>query len=307
MKLSIVTTLYCSAPYIDEFHKRISEIACKVTDDYEVIFVNDGSPDNSIDIALALYDSDPKVKVVDLSRNFGHHKAMMTGLAHAAGEYIFLIDVDLEENPELLENFWQEMHSTADVDVVFGKQASRKGNWFERISGDIFYRTFNWVSSTKVPVNLVTVRLMKRDYVNALLRFKEQELFLAGIWSITGFNQKPVVINKFSHSPTSYSFTRKIGIIINSITSFSNKPLMWIFYLGCIMMMVSIIYIGFLIYKRLYLGIGLVGWTSIIASIWLVGGIVMFSLGVVGIYLSKIFMEVKNRPYTIVKKNYSRS
>jgi len=307
MKLSVVTTMYCSAPYILEFHQRISRVAGKITDDYEMIYVNDGSPDNSLDIALTLYDADAHIKVIDLSRNFGHHKAMMTGLSHAMGDYVFLIDVDLEESPELLESFWQEMHATEGIDVVYGKQIRRKGNWFERISGNMFYKAFNWASSTKIPENLVTVRLMKRGYVNALVSFKEQELFLAGIWAITGFNQKSLAINKLSHSPTSYSISRKIAITVNSITSFTNKPLIYIFYLGCIMLLISFIYIIYLIFKRVYLGVGLAGWTSIIASIWLVGGVIIFSLGVVGIYMSKIYMEVKNRPYTIVRKNYTRS
>jgi len=306
LKLTIVATMYQSAPYIKEFHERITRTVLKITDDYEIILVNDGSPDVSLQIAVDLYEKDEKVKIIELSRNFGHHKAMMTGLAYAKGDFVFLIDIDLEENPELLESFWQEILAAEDVDVVYGMQLNRKGNWFERLSGNIFYKTFNWFSTTKVPSNLVTVRLMKKDYVNALVKFKEQELFLAGIWAITGFNQKPVIINKLSHSPTSYSISSKLSILINSITSFTNKPLMCIFYLGCIMLLISCLYILFLIYKRLYLGVGLAGWTSLIASIWLVGGIVMFSLGVVGIYMSKIFMEVKARPYSIVKRFYNR-
>lgn len=304
--LSIVTTLYFSAPYIREFYERITNAAKKITGDYEIIFVNDGSPDQSLEIALAHYESDPNVRVIDLSRNFGHHKAMMTGLSQARGEFVFLIDVDLEERPELLEEFWREMQEAKDVDVVYGIQARRKGGWFERISGSIFYKTFNYFSTTKIPENIVMARLMKRGYVNALASFREQEIFLAGLSTSAGFRQKGISVEKLSHSPTTYSIGKKVGLLVNSITSFTSQPLIHIFYLGCFISFGSFIYIACLIFRKLYYGTGLVGWTSLIASIWLVGGIVVFSIGTVGIYLSKVFIEVKNRPYTIIKRYYRR-
>lgn len=306
MKLSIVTTLYNSAPYIREFHERISRSAGKITDDFEIIFVNDGSPDNSLVTALALYDADPKVRVIDLSRNFGHHKAMMTGLAHVEGEFVFLIDVDLEEQPELLGEFWAKMQADKDIDVVYGVQVGRKGDWFEKISGALFYKVFNYFSSTKVPENVVTARLMTKVYVGALVSFREQEIFLAGLWINAGFRQQGISVEKLSHSPSTYSFGKKIAVLVNAITSFTSQPLSHIFYLGVLMSLGSFIYIGYMICRKLFFGAGLAGWTSLIASIWLVGGIVIFSIGTLGIYLSKIFTEVKNRPYTLIKKHYIR-
>ena len=127
MKLSIVTTLYKSSPYIDEFYVRISKEAQKITNDYEIIFVDDGSPDDSLLKVVALYERDSRVKVVELSRNFGHHKAIMTGLSCAKGDFVFLIDSDLEEAPELLGSFWNELQKEDDLDVVYGVQEKRKG------------------------------------------------------------------------------------------------------------------------------------------------------------------------------------
>jgi putative glycosyltransferase len=305
MDLSIVTTLYYSEPYVREFYERVSDTARKITDDYEIIFVNDGSPDNALETALGLYEKDPRIKIVDFSRNFGHHKAVMTGLAYAKGDIVFLIDSDLEERPELLETFWKEMMSSRDVDVVYGQQGTRRGNWFERTSGKVFYKIFNSLSTTRVPENVLTARLMKKNYVDALLRYKEQELFLAGVWAAAGFNQKSVRVEKMSHSPTTYSIARKTSILVNSVTSFTDKPLVYIFYLGSAISFVAFLLIGYLLFKRIFLGV-LAGWTSVIASIWLVGGIVVFSIGVLGVYIAKIFIEVKDRPYTIVKKYYSR-
>lgn len=306
MKLSVVTTMYFSAPYISEFYERMSVAAGKITDDYEIIFVNDGSPDNSLESALACYDADTKVKIIDLSRNFGHHKAMMTGLSHSEGEFVFLVDVDLEEKPELIEEFWAEMHEGKDIDVVYGVQAGRKGSRFEQISGALFYKVFNCVSTIKVPENVVTARLMTRDYVNALICFREQEIFLAGLWVSAGFRQKGVPVEKLDHSPTTYSFGKKIALLVNAITSFTSQPLRFIFYLGVFVSIGSFSYIVYMVIRKLFFGAYLAGWPSLIASIWMVGGIVIFSIGTLGIYLSKIFVEVKVRPYTIIKRFYKK-
>lgn len=159
MRLSIVTTLYKSSQYVDAFYKRISKEAKKVTEDYEIIFVDDGSPDDSLKKCVFLYEKDKKVKVIELSRNFGHHKAIMTGLSYAKGDFVFLIDSDLEEEPELLGKFWKELQSEEDLDVVYGVQEARKGNWFEQWSGDLFYKAFNTISHVNVPKNLITCRL----------------------------------------------------------------------------------------------------------------------------------------------------
>jgi hypothetical protein len=154
MDLSIVTTLYYSSPYLEEFYARTCAAAEQITDDYEIILVNDGSPDDSLDVALSLFERDDRVKVVDLSRNFGHHKAVMTGLAHARGDLVFKIDCDLEEEPELLGEFYAEMIKDPSVDVVYGVQQRRKGGPFERLSGSLFYRLFNLLSDHPVPSNL---------------------------------------------------------------------------------------------------------------------------------------------------------
>ena len=138
MKLSIVATLYQSSPYINEFYERASLVAREIAEnDYEIVFVNDGSPDNSLDLAVKLTKKDPHVIVVDLSRNFGHHKAMMAGLEHSSGSKVFLLDSDLEEEPEWLYDFSQRMMDDGS-DVVYGRQKIRKGGWFERWSGEVF-------------------------------------------------------------------------------------------------------------------------------------------------------------------------
>lgn len=306
MDLSIVTTLYYSAPYLEEFYARIRAEAEKITGDYEIIFVNDSSPDNSLDIAISLYERDSKVRVIDLSRNFGHHKAMMTGLAHARGELVFLIDCDLEEKPELLSDFYNEFKSS-DADVVYGMQQTRKGRFLERVSGQLFFSLFNLLSNYPLPPNLITVRLMSRRYVTSLVAHQERETIIAGLWVITGFKQTSLIVHKASKGSSTYNLTRKIAVFVNSVTSFSDRPLIFIFYLGCVIVFLSSIAALDLIVRRIFFSVFLAGWPSLIVSVWLLGGLTIFCLGVIGIYLSKIFMETKQRPYTVIRQIYERT
>jgi len=306
VKLSIVTSLYHSARYLEEFHRRTSAAAAQVTDDFELVLVNDGSPDDSLEVAVRLHRADPRVRVIDLARNFGHHKALMTGLAHARGDLIFLIDADLEEEPELLPRFHAEMQATG-AEVIYGVQARRKGDWFERLSGWCFYRLFNLLSSHPIPANLITARLMTRRYVAALLLHRESEVFLGGVWAITGFRQLPLQVVKHSHGHTTYNLWRRLALLVNAITSFSSRPLRMVFYLGALIFLVSSLAAAYLVCLRLFVHGFTLGWPSVVVSIWMIDGLTIFCIGVVGIYVSKIFTESKRRPYTIVRDIYERA
>jgi len=306
MELSIVTTMYYSGLYLEEFYSRICATADKITSDYEIVFVNDGSPDSSLDIALALYAKDSRLRVIKLSRNFGHHKAIMTGLNFAKGELIFLIDCDLEEDPELLEEFHTEYKSSG-ADVVYGVQSERKGGFFEQISGNLFYWLFSLLSSFPLPKNLLTVRLMSRRYLEALLKHKERETMLAGLFVITGFKQVPFFVEKYATSRSTYTFRKKVALFVNGIISFSDRPLIYIFYMGCGISFLSSIAALYLMVRRLFFGVLLIGWPSLIVSLWLLGGLTLLCLGIIGIYLSKIFIETKQRPSTIIEGINDRS
>jgi len=300
MRLSIVTTMYRSAPYLAEFHRRAVAAAAAVYDDFEVVLVDDGSPDESRDIALALSAADPRVRLIELSRNFGHHKAIMTGLTRARGELVFLIDCDLEEEPELLPQFHREMQATK-ADVVYGVQARRKGSAFERVTGGWFYRVFNLISNCAVPQNLITARLMTREYVHNLIRHREREVFLAGLFTITGFAQVGVTCHKHSRGSSSYSLPRKVALLVNAVTSFSNMPLLLIFHIGWVILALTSLAGVSLLLRWLFGGELSLGWPSMIVSMWFLGGLGIFCQGILAIYMSKVFSEVKRRPYTIVR------
>jgi len=302
MKLSIVATLYNSAPYLKEFCERSAKVAKQLVEDsYEIVLVNDGSPDNSVDLAVEMAGKDKHIVVVDLSRNFGHHRAIMAGLAQARGEQIFLIDSDLEEEPEWLLDFDKDLREQK-CDMVFGVQGSRKGGFFERISGACFYSMFNTFTGMRLPRNLVTARLMTRRFVSALLMHREREICLAGLLQITGFEQVQREIVKNDHSPTTYSLTRKLSALVNAVTSFSAAPLKGIFLLGLGISSFAFAFVGFLVVRWFFFAKAAEGWTSVIASVWLLGGLIIMFIGVVGIYLAKVYSESKQRPFVIVKE-----
>jgi len=306
MLLSIVTTMYMSEPYVLDFYRRARAAAEKITHDVEFVFVDDGSPDNSLDRARSLIAGDAGVRVLQLSRNFGHHKAMMTGLAHARGDLIFLIDSDLEEDPALLQSFYDEMVTTG-ADVVFGRQAHRPGSWWENLGPKFAYRTSALLCDPPLHENTLTVRLMKSTYVRSLVQHEERELSIAGLWQITGFNQVPLFVNKATKGSTTYTLRHRVAALVDNVTSFSNKPLVFIFYLGAFIFAISSMAAAYLVADAVIFRSMPTGWPSVIVSIWMLGGLTIFCLGLIGIYISKIFIETKHRPYTIIRKVYSTS
>jgi putative glycosyltransferase len=304
MQLSVVTTLFQSAPYIDEFYRRVRTEAEKIASDLEFVFVNDGSTDSSLDVALDLQKQDGRILVVDLSRNFGHHKAMMTGLEHAQGDLVFLIDVDLEEPPEIVGAFFESLNKE-NADAAYGVQSPRHGPWLTRTLANLFYWVFELLSDYRIPPHSLTARLMTRRYVDQLVQHKEHLSNMIGLWELTGFKQVAVGVRKSPFKgTTTYTFHRRLAAAIYAITAFSSKPLRLIAYLGLLVTALSIIYAIVLVIAYFVFGISTTGWTSLIVSISLFSGLILFCQGIIAAYLAVIFIETKNRPYTVIRKIY---
>lgn len=306
-KVSIVSTLYRSADTIEEFVRRSAEAArALVGDDFEIVIVDDGSPDNSLEIVRALAPTNPHLVIIELSRNFGHHPALLEGMRQSRGDLVFLIDSDLEEEPEWLATFAQHMTDTHS-DVVYGYQASRKGGLFERASGALYWKTFRYLSGLNIPANIITCRLMTREYVNAVLQFEEREVSIGGLFSLAGYKQAPLSVDKGSKGESAYSTRLKVWHLVNSVTSFSTKPLEIIFVVGLIVTLIGFGLVAYLLIAAIAWNQPPVGWTSVMASLWLIGGIVILSLGTVSIYLGKVFLEVKGRPRALERAPSGRS
>ena len=307
-KISIVCSLYKSEQHLEEFHQRALVVLKKENIESEFVFVIDGCPHKSLDAARSLQKRHPNILIVELSRNFGHHRAMGIGLKFASSEFVFLTDVDLEEPPEILQNLIGAMTSDQNIDVAYAKANRRKGSWFEKISGKLFYFVFNFLSDTKIPDGGLVSRLMKRKYVDALLQFQEREVFAPGLWEMTGFNQVGVPALKISRAHAStYSFGKKVSLAINAVTSFSDRPLRLIFGVGTIIIVFSFVSGIYFIVKKLNGDIAIPGWTSILVAICFFSGLIIFFLGIIGVYISKIFIEVKQRPYEIIKNIYKET
>jgi putative glycosyltransferase len=299
MKLSIVTTLYNSAPFVDAFYRRISDAAASIASDVEIVMVDDGSPDESLHVALRIASRDTRVTVIELSRNFGHHKAMMTGLEAARGEFVFLIDSDLEEEPEWLQVFWKKLHE-ASADVVYGYQTSRKGSALERLGGALHWWIIGKLSNYPIPENLVTARLMTRQYVRSLVQHKEHKTAIGGLWAITGYRQIGCPVAKGSRGASTYSVASRLAMGFEGITSFSEKPLLLVFTLGIAIFALAVAGAVYLIVRRLT-GTLLSGWASVIVSIWMLGGLSIACIGILGLYIARVFIETKHRPYSIIR------
>lgn len=305
MLVSIVTTLYKSENYLEEFVRRSLATVELITQEYEIIFVNDGSPDQSLKKILALKSGIPQIKVIDLSRNFGHHEAGLVGLEHAQGDFIFLIDSDLEEAPELLIDFWEALQQHPDLDVVYGVQIKRKGNWFEQLSGSIFYKIFNHLSEIEVPRNLLTVRLMKKAFVQAVLEYPEKNVFLAGLMALAGFNQQALPVKKLSNPTGTYTLSRQLRLFSTCITAFSTKPLEYIFLSGFLITTFALL-AGLYYGMNHLLNLDQVQGSSLLLIIvsGFLSGIIIMCTGILGIYQAKIYQEVKQRPRAFIKKIY---
>ncbi|MDP9415305.1 MAG: glycosyltransferase family 2 protein [Pseudomonadota bacterium] len=304
MKLSVVTTLYRSDQTVQEFHRRVALAASEIAAAVEFVYVNDGSPDRSMERVLHLRSEDPRIVVVDLARNFGHHPALMTGLAVASGDFVFLIDSDLEEPPELLLEFWQASRANPGADAVYGVQMRRKGGLWERAAGAIWYTLFCRLTRVAYPPDSLTARLMTRRFVDAALLHKERDLDLMGIFALVGYEQIALPTTKGSKGESAYTLGKRLRIAVTGLTAFTTAPLALIPAAGCLMILLSLA--GGVIWL-------LSSWVSrggfspasfAVWSIWFVGGLLLSAVGVLALYARAILQETKARPRAIIRRIY---
>lgn len=301
MKVSIVSTLYGSERYIQKFHEKCLN-ACKDTGfgEIEFILVDDGSRDLSNTVARELVKNTNNVNLIELSRNYGHHPAILEGLHHADGDFVFLIDCDLEEDPHWFSEMFETLKRDK-VDVVFAIQEQRRNEGkLYRILSLIFYKIFRVLTQIEQPNNIMTCRVMTKRYVKSILKYEEKELNIGGLFLHAGFKQTHLKLKKVNSSPTTYNVRKKISHFVNGITSFSSFPLYISFYLGILITFGVSIYAVILLIRALTIETDAAGYWSIILSIWGFSGILLLFQGIHGIYISKIFSEVKNRPRVLV-------
>lgn len=298
LKISIVTTIYKSAGDINEFYTRSVAVASELSAELELIFVNDGSPDDGLAVARRLASQASEVTVIDLSRNFGQARALWTGVKHSTGDLVAILDGDLEEDPAWLVSFYRAMEES-QADVAYGIQADPKGSAVYRSSRKIFYRVLNALTAFNFPTNVATIRLMSRRFVRALMQYEEHEFFLLGLLHVAGFAQIGVRVEKVQRSPTTYTFGKLAQLFMNGVTSFSTVPLTFIAVCGILLSFGASLFVFYLVFIK---GPTVEGWLSVMAAIIFFSGVIVFFLGIIAIYVGTIFLEVKRRPVTIVRE-----
>lgn len=300
VRLSVVTAMYRSESFVRAFHERISARAREITEDFEIIFVDDGSPDLSAKLVEEIIASDPKVRLIKLSRNFGQSVAMLAGMGKARGQHVYTSDIDLEDPPELLVEFHALMAADPDTQSVYGFMPRREGTFSERWLGRAFYAFLWFFSRERIPAQ-VWARLMTRKYLDALLSFTEYHLFWSGLFHTVGFKQRAVPVKRQKSGKSSYDYAKKLELALSAVTSFSIGPLNLIFFSGLIVSAGALLGAVYLFIR--YLRGGLVpGWASIVMSVLFMGGVTNLSIGLIGLYVGRIFIQAKRRPHFFIDK-----
>ncbi|PZO55629.1 MAG: glycosyltransferase [Phormidesmis priestleyi] len=305
VELSIVVPLYCEASNLDLLFSRLEAVLNRLGCPYEIVCVDDGSSDDTIEGLQMHRQRNPRIKIVALSRNFGKELALTAGIDYACGAAVVPIDADLQDPPELIEALvakWKEGY-----DVVYAKRRSRQGEtWLKRATANSFYRVMERMSKVPIPRDTGDFRLLDRRVVEVIKRLPERTRFMKGLFAWVGYRQTEVMYDREPRysGETKWNYWRLWNFAIDGIASFSLAPLRIWSYIGLIFAAISFLYGSFLLLRTLFLGIDVPGYASLMVAVLFLGGIQMVSLGVLGEYLGRVYEEVKGRPLYLVRDAY---
>ena len=305
-KISIIIPCYNEEAAIPFFYKEITKISSQMKNDFEFIFVNDGSKDETINIIKNYSKKDKRVKYIHFSRNFGKEAAMLAGLKLSKGDYVAIMDADLQDPPELLPKMLQILEDPKnDYDCVGTRRVTRKGeppirSFFARM----FYKIINKLSKIEMVDGARDYRLMTKQMVKSIIELKEYNRYSKGLFQFVGFNTKWLEYENIERvaGETKWSFWKLFMYAIEGIVAFSTFPLAISSFIGILFCLISFILIIVIIVKTLVFGDTTSGWPSLVCIIFLVSGIQLFCLGIIGQYLSKTYLETKQRPIYIIKE-----
>lgn len=304
--ISYVFPIYNESGNIDLLYKVVDSLLKKHPKyDYELIFINDGSRDNSIDLLVDIQTRDPRVVVIDFARNFGHQIAVTAGLDYARGDAVIIMDSDMQDPPavsfDLIEK-WEEGY-----EVVYAQRRSRKDSFFKKLTADIYYRVLQRLADIEIPRNTGDFRLIDRKVVNEMKKFKEHNRFLRGMVSFVGFKQIGVLFDRDERhaGETGYPLKKMLKFAEDGVLSFSSAPLKLISNVGYAVAFLSFLGILYAIFMKIFFPqITIEGWTFIVIAILFIGGVQMIMLGVLGSYIGRTYTETQGRPLYFVSKIY---
>jgi len=301
-KISIISTVYQAEKMLDELVERIASSISEITNNYEIILVNDGSIDKSWEVTREICRNNKKIIGVNLSRNFGQHYAITAGLEISKGEWIVVMDCDLQDLPEEIPNLYNK--ATQGFDLVFAQRIVRKDGFLKRITSEWFYRVFGYLTNTKQDPSIANFGIYNRKVIDSILSMKDYIRYFPTMANWVGFNKTsiPVKHAKREQGKSNYSISKLIQLAFDNIIAFSDKPLKMTVKFGFIMSLTSLVVAFIYLYRYIMGDIEIIGYTSLILSIWFLSGIIIFILGIVGIYIGKTFEKVKDRPVYIIDK-----
>lgn len=303
--ISIVVPVFNEEESLHELHRRIAAVMSQVRFAFELIFVDDGSTDRSLEIMLELSEKDKSIKIIQLSRNFGHQSAIIAGVDYAHGEAVIMMDGDLQHPPELIKQLiekWQEGYEV----VYTSRDETKDASLFKRATSRGFYALIYHLAEVNIAAGTADFRLLDRRVVESLQAFGERSIFLRGIINWLGYRQAAIryMADARYSGESKYSFLKMLRFAIGGITSFSSIPLYISAFLGIIISFSSFVYAFMVIYLRLFTDRVVEGWTSVMVALLFLGGIHLITLGIQGIYLGKVYKEVKARPRYLIRRVY---
>lgn len=305
--VSVVIPCFNESEVIDFTVEELLSVTNSISNyKFELIFVNDGSSDDTESKLLAYSKQHENIRTISFSRNFGHQQAVSAGLDVSTGDAVVLIDADLQDPPKVISDMivkWEE-----GFDVVYGTRASREGeSWFKRVTAKSFYRLLSYLSEVQIPLDTGDFRLMDRQVVDHLIAMPEKSRFIRGMVSWIGFNQTAITYERSARfaGESKYPLTKMIKFGLDGILSFSVKPLKLSIMMGFVCSGISMLMLLYFVYVRIMTDHWVSGWTSLFVAILFMGGVQLISIGIVGEYVARIYKESKNRPLYIIKERRS--
>ncbi|MBD2626543.1 glycosyltransferase family 2 protein [Trichormus variabilis] len=305
VELSIIIPMFNEEANIDYLFERLMSVLDPMHTSYEIVCINDGSRDNTLQCLIAHHQKNPTIKVIDLSRNFGKEVALTAGIDYAKGEGIIPIDADLQDPPELIQELvskWREGY-----DVVYATRRTRQGeSWLKKFTANAFYRVISGISQVPIPADTGDFRLIDRQVVDSLKQMPERTRFMKGLFAWVGYRQTSIYFDRPQRykGNTKWNYWKLWNFAIDGIASFSVAPLKVWSYVGLAISLVAFVYAAFLFLRTLILGIDVPGYASLMVALLFMGGMQLVTLGVLGEYIGRIYEEVKGRPLYLVRNCY---
>lgn len=302
-KISILVPCYNEEETINVFYTEVIKVISKLNYDFEILFINDGSSDNTLALMKDLRKKDNRIRFLDLSRNYGKEIAMAAGIDYLTGDAMIIMDVDLQDPPELIPElikYWE-----SGFDDIYAQRISREGESFlKKSTSKIYYRILNKLSNIPIQIDTGDYRLLSKKGIEAIRKLRESQRYTKGLFSIIGLKKKAVLYNRKPRiaGKTKWNYLKLIGLAIDGIVSFTILPLRVATILGIIISFFSFIYMIYIIYNTLCYGNRVAGYPSLIVVILFLGGLQLISLGFIGEYLGRIFYETKNRPLYFINE-----